>query len=46
VSPDGIPQAIRQSTRILATHRARFGRPGQRGGRAMNETDILRVVEV
>jgi hypothetical protein len=48
VTPDGIPDAIRTSMRILATHRALFGRreAGGRGGCTMTETDIARVVEV
>jgi len=47
-SPDGIPEAIRRSMRILATHRALFGRPvhGRGAARTMSETDIARVVEV
>jgi hypothetical protein len=48
VTADGIPEAIRRSMRILATHRALFGRPqsGGRGSRTMSETDITRVVEI
>jgi hypothetical protein len=48
MAPSGIPEPIRRSMQILATHRALFGRAGHRepGARAMNETDIDRVVEV
>jgi hypothetical protein len=48
VTPDGIPDAIRRSMRILATHRSLFGRrgAGERGVREMSEADITRVVEV
>jgi hypothetical protein len=48
VSPDGIPEAIRRSMRILATHRALFGRPvrGGRGAYTMSEADVVRVIEV
>jgi hypothetical protein len=48
MTPNGIPDAIRRSMRILATHRALFGRSGasERGVRTMSETDIGRVVEV
>jgi hypothetical protein len=48
VSTAGIPEAIRRSMRILATHRALFGRRdgAERGGRTMSEADINRVVEV
>jgi hypothetical protein len=48
VTSTGIPEAIRRSMRILATHRALFGGPGrgERGARTMSETDISRVVEV
>src|SRR6185503_11383011 len=44
----GIPAPIRQSMRILATHRALFGRgaSGGRGARAMSEADVTRVVRV
>jgi hypothetical protein len=50
MSPTGVPEAIRRSMQILATHRALFGRAdrgGQsRGARTMAESDIARVVEV
>jgi hypothetical protein len=48
VASIGIPEPIRQSMRILATHRALFGRP-QRDRRArytMSEAEIVRVIEV
>jgi hypothetical protein len=48
MSPAGIPEPIRRSMRILATHRALFGRRdgAERAGRTMSEADITRVVEV
>jgi hypothetical protein len=48
MSPAGIPEPIRRSMRILATHRALFGRRdgAARAGRTMSEADINRVVEV
>ena len=48
MSTAGIPEAIRRSMRILATHRALFGRRegAERAGRMMSEADITRVVEV
>ena len=48
VSPAGIPEAIRRSMRILATHRALFGRPahGRGATRTMSEIDIAGVIEV
>jgi hypothetical protein len=48
VSTDGIPEPIRRSMQILATHRALFGRRvhGGRGARTMSEHDIARVIEV
>jgi hypothetical protein len=47
MSPAGIPEAIRRSMRILATHRALFGRRAgaERTGRTMAEADICRVIE-
>jgi hypothetical protein len=48
VAPDGIPEAIRRSMRILATHRALFGRPahGRGASRTMSEIDIAGVIQV
>jgi hypothetical protein len=48
VSVAGIPDAIRRSMKILATHRALFGRRIHegRGGGTMSETDIARVIDV
>jgi hypothetical protein len=48
MSQAGIPEAIRRSMRILATHRALFGESGgrARGARSMSEADIQRVVNV
>jgi hypothetical protein len=48
MAPDGIPEPIRQSMRILATHRALFGhrRSAARGARVMSEMDIVRVIRV
>jgi hypothetical protein len=47
VASVGIPEPIRQSMRILATHRALFGRRGnRRGARAMSEADVARVIRV
>jgi hypothetical protein len=48
VSAAGIPEAIRRSMQILATHRALFGRRshGGRGNYTMSEADVVRVVEV
>lgn len=45
--PAGIPEPIRRSMRILATHRALFGRRegAERTGRTMTEADICRVIE-
>lgn len=50
MSPTGVPEAIRRSMQILATHRALFGRV-DRGGRSrkartMAESDIACVIEV
>src|SRR5262249_33740722 len=47
MSPAAIPEAIRRSMRILATHRALFGeaRGRERGARAMSEADIQQVVK-
>jgi hypothetical protein len=46
VSVAGIPEAIRRSMQILATHRALFGRRDRSGRvvRTMSETDIARVI--
>jgi hypothetical protein len=45
VSVEGIPEPIRRSMRILATHRALFGTRG-RARATMSELDISRVVAV
>jgi hypothetical protein len=45
VSVEGIPEPIRKSMQILATHRALFGTRG-RPRAAMSELDISRVVAV
>jgi hypothetical protein len=48
VGIEGIPDAVRRSMQILATHRALFGRRvhGGRGARTMSEQDIARVIAV
>jgi hypothetical protein len=48
VAVAGIPETIRRSMRILATHRALFGRRDRDGrtARTMTEADIARVIEV
>ncbi|HET7499860.1 MAG TPA: hypothetical protein VFK02_02625 [Kofleriaceae bacterium] len=47
MAPDGMPEPIRRSMAILATHRALFGHRGRRQGtRVMSPEDIARVVEL
>src|SRR5438309_12064665 len=48
MSVAGIPEAIRRSMQILATHRALFGRRDRdrRMARAMTEPDMARVIAI
>jgi hypothetical protein len=45
MAPADIPEPIRHSMGILATHRALFGRRDRSRGRVMKETDIARVID-